>query len=93
MRGRKVGEDKPGSFNQLWTAEEQTRLEYLLQVYPSEKKEVRRWEKIAEALGNRTPKQVCCLVALYFVEVANGFVPFACVGVRLPVEFRSTLSN
>ena len=64
VRGRKLEDDKPGSFNQLWTAEEQTKLEYLLQVYPSEKREVRRWEKIAKALGNRTPKQVCVYASL-----------------------------
>lgn len=81
VRGRKVGEDKPGSFNQLWTAEEQTRLEYLLQVYPSEKKEVRRWEKIAEALGNRTPKQVASRVQKYFIKLAKAGLP---VPGRLP---------
>ena len=34
------------------------KLEKLLQIYPPEDVEARRWEKIARALGNRTPKQV-----------------------------------
>ena len=42
----------------MWSVEEQAKLEYLLKVFPSEQKEIRRWEKIAKALGNRTAKQV-----------------------------------
>ena len=59
----------------MWTEEEQVRLdlilclsfdcrvgkgrlEELLQLYPPEEVEAKRWQKIANALGNRTPKQV-----------------------------------
>eukprot|EP00794_Sanderia_malayensis_P015671 gene15671-17251_t len=58
VRGRQVDDANPLSFNRLWTTEEQERLEKLLQVYPPEDVEARRWEKIAKALGNRTPKQL-----------------------------------
>ena len=57
IRGRKADETKPESFNRLWTVEEQAKLEYLLEVYPPEEKEIRRWERIAKALTNRTSKQ------------------------------------
>ena len=40
----------------------QAKLEKLLQIYPQEEVESKRWEKIAAALGNRTLKQV-----LFFV--------------------------
>jgi len=36
----------------------QAKLEHLLEVYPPEDIESRRFEKIAAALGNRTVKQV-----------------------------------
>ena len=36
----------------------QAKLEKLLQIYPQEEVESKRWEKIAAALGNRTLKQV-----------------------------------
>ena len=39
----------------------QAKLEKLLQIYPQEEVESKRWEKIAAALGNRTYKQVCSL--------------------------------
>ena len=51
MRGRVFDESKPETFNQLWTIEEQRRLEELLIEYPPEEIEMRRWTKIANALG------------------------------------------
>ena len=36
----------------------QERLEELLRIYPPEDVEAKRWQKIANALGNRTAKQV-----------------------------------
>ena len=36
----------------------QTELERLLQVFPAEEVESKRWQKIANSLGNRTAKQV-----------------------------------
>lgn len=52
MRGRVFDESKPETFNQLWTIEEQRRLEELLIEYPPEEIEMRRWTKIANALGS-----------------------------------------
>lgn len=51
VRGRAFDESKPETFNQLWTTEEQRRLEQLLIEYPPEEIEMRRWTKIANALG------------------------------------------
>lgn len=51
VRGRAFDESKPETFNQLWTVEEQRRLEELLIEYPPEEIEMRRWTKIANALG------------------------------------------
>lgn len=51
VRGRAFDESKPETFNQLWTVEEQRRLEELLIEYPPEEVEMRRWTKIANALG------------------------------------------
>lgn len=69
VRGRVYDESKPETFNQLWTTEEQFRLEELLLEYPPERIEYNRWRKIAEALGNRTPKQVCSRVQKYFKKL------------------------
>ena len=41
------------------------KLEQLLELYPPEEIESRRWEKIASALGNRTVKQVRTLCIGY----------------------------
>ncbi|XP_020898021.1 ZZ-type zinc finger-containing protein 3, partial [Exaiptasia diaphana] len=66
---------KMPTFNQQWTIAEQTRLEKLLQVYPQEDIEAKRWEKIAKALGNRTPKQVASRVQKYFIKLAKAGLP------------------
>ena len=58
VRGRVKRDGRPTTFNQLWTAEEQRRLEQLLLEYPPEEVEARRWDKIARALSNRTAQQV-----------------------------------
>lgn len=75
IRGRVFNENKPATFNQLWTAEEQKRLEDLLITYPPEEVESRRWEKIANALGNRTPTQVASRVQKYFIKLAKAGLP------------------
>lgn len=75
IRGRVFNENKPATFNQLWTAEEQKRLEDLLIKYPPEEVESRRWEKIANALGNRTPTQVASRVQKYFIKLAKAGLP------------------
>lgn len=49
--------EKKKVFNRLWTPEEQRKLERLLEEYPEEIIASHRWEKIARALGNRSPKQ------------------------------------
>ncbi|XP_078606322.1 ZZ-type zinc finger-containing protein 3-like isoform X1 [Branchiostoma floridae x Branchiostoma japonicum] len=75
VRGRLRGPSKPATFNQLWTTEEQRKLEYLLEVFPPEEIEARRWQKIAEALGNRTSKQVASRVQKYFIKLAKAGLP------------------
>ncbi|XP_014291707.1 ZZ-type zinc finger-containing protein 3 [Halyomorpha halys] len=72
VRGRVYNENKPRTFNQLWTVEEQLRLEQLLVEYPPEPIESRRFEKIAKALGNRTPQQVCSRVQKYYKKLAKA---------------------
>ncbi|XP_067001990.1 ZZ-type zinc finger-containing protein 3 isoform X1 [Anabrus simplex] len=75
VRGRMFDESKPETFNQSWTTEEQRRLEELLVLYPSEEVEANRWKKIAAALGNRTPKQVCSRVQKYFLKLQKAGMP------------------
>ncbi|XP_014253055.1 ZZ-type zinc finger-containing protein 3 [Cimex lectularius] len=72
VRGRVYNEKKPETFNQLWTVEEQLRLEQLLIEFPPERVENRRWKKIAQALGNRTTKQVCSRVQKYFQKLQKA---------------------
>ncbi|XP_029474747.1 ZZ-type zinc finger-containing protein 3 isoform X2 [Rhinatrema bivittatum] len=75
IRGRLCDETKPGSFNQLWTVEEQRKLEQLLLKYPPEEVESRRWQKIADELGNRTAKQVASRVQKYFIKLTKAGIP------------------
>lgn len=75
IRGRVFSESKPATFNQLWTVEEQKQLEELLLKFPPEEVESRRWEKIANALGNRTPTQVASRVQKYFIKLAKAGLP------------------
>lgn len=72
---------KPETFNQLWTYEEQRRLEELLIEHPPEVVEMRRFEKIAKALGNRTVQQVASRVQKYFQKLHSAGMP---VPGRLP---------
>ncbi|KAH8411919.1 hypothetical protein KR222_002456 [Zaprionus bogoriensis] len=65
----------------LWTNEEQRRLEQLLIEYPPEEIEMRRFAKIAKALGNRTPQQVFSRVQKYFQKLHDAGMP---VPGRLP---------
>ncbi|XP_046845354.1 ZZ-type zinc finger-containing protein 3-like isoform X2 [Xenia sp. Carnegie-2017] len=75
VRGKLATSDKPLTFNQPWTVEEQRKLERLLQLYPQEPIESKRWLKIAKALGNRTPKQVASRVQKYFIKLAKSGLP------------------
>ncbi|XP_053326041.1 ZZ-type zinc finger-containing protein 3 [Spea bombifrons] len=75
VRGRQPTEHKPGTFNQLWTVEEQKKLEQLLLKFPPEEVESRRWQKIADELGNRTAKQVASRVQKYFIKLTKAGIP------------------
>ncbi|XP_036337181.1 ZZ-type zinc finger-containing protein 3-like [Rhagoletis pomonella] len=75
VRGRIVDESKSETFNQLWSCEEQRRLEELLIEYPAEAIESRRYAKIAKALGNRTPQQVSSRVQKYFKKLHDAGLP------------------
>ncbi|CAG5125359.1 unnamed protein product [Candidula unifasciata] len=75
VRGRARDNSKPSTFNQLWTDEEQQRLESLLIQFPPEEVESKRWAKIAAALGNRTPVQVASRVQKYFLKLAREGLP------------------
>ncbi|XP_068629059.1 ZZ-type zinc finger-containing protein 3 [Battus philenor] len=75
VRGRKFTDNKPETFNQLWSCEEQKRLEELLEIYPEEPIEARRYKKIAEALGTRTPIQVMSRIQKYFAKLAKVGLP------------------
>lgn len=75
VRGREFNQKKPETFNQLWTPEEQKRLEELLTIYPPEQVEMERFRKIARALGNRTPLQVQSRVQKYFIKLQKAGLP------------------
>ncbi|XP_078416846.1 ZZ-type zinc finger-containing protein 3 isoform X3 [Cetorhinus maximus] len=75
IRGRICDDSKSETFNQLWSVEEQKRLEELLLKYPPEEVETRRWQKIADKLGNRTAKQVASRVQKYFIKLAKAGIP------------------
>lgn len=77
VRGRVKSESKPETFNQLWTSEEQRRLEQLLVEFPPERVEARRYRKIADKLGTKTLTQVnnyALNLALAFFIIS--FYPF-----------------
>ncbi|XP_075163493.1 ada2a-containing complex component 1 [Haematobia irritans] len=75
VRGRVMDESKPETYNQLWSIEEQKRLEELLIEYPEERVEMHRFTKIAKALGNRTPQQVSSRVQKYFQKLYSAGMP------------------
>lgn len=75
VRGRKFTDNKPETFNQLWSCEEQKRLEELLEIYPEEPIEARRYKKIAKALGTRTTLQVMSRIQKYFAKLAKAGLP------------------
>ncbi|XP_048844610.1 ZZ-type zinc finger-containing protein 3 isoform X2 [Brienomyrus brachyistius] len=75
IRGRNCDQNKSDTFNQLWTIEEQKKLEQLLLKFPPEEVESRRWQKIADELGNRTAKQVASRVQKYFIKLTKAGIP------------------
>ncbi|KMY88663.1 ZZ-type zinc finger-containing protein 3 [Drosophila simulans] len=78
------------NFNRLWTNQEQSRLEQLLIQYPPEEVEMRRFGKIAKALGNRTAQQVYSRVQKYFQKLHDAGMP---VPGRIPKHRRPGLSK
>ncbi|KAH8334159.1 hypothetical protein KR059_007020 [Drosophila kikkawai] len=78
------------NFNRLWTNEEQQRLEHLLIQYPPEEVEMRRFAKIAKALGNRTPQQVFSRIQKYFQKLHDAGMP---VPGRIPKHRKAGLSK
>ncbi|XP_034947170.1 ZZ-type zinc finger-containing protein 3 [Chelonus insularis] len=88
VRGRAFDESKPETFNQLWTNEEQRRLEQLLIEYPPENVEMKRWTKIANALGNRTPKQVSSRVQKYFIKLLRAGLPIPGRGPKFKLDIK-----
>ncbi|XP_050447352.1 ZZ-type zinc finger-containing protein 3 [Cataglyphis hispanica] len=93
VRGRVFDESKPETFNQLWTIEEQRRLEELLIEYPPEEIEMRRWTKIANALGNRTPKQVSSRVQKYFIKLLRAGLPIPGRGPKIKLDVKKGLTH
>jgi len=71
----KNDDSRHATFNKKWTIEEQEKLEKLLVMFPPEEVEARRWEKIAKALGNRTPLQVSSRIQKYFLKLAKAKLP------------------
>ena len=61
VRGRLKTDTKSDTFNQLWTSEEQRRLEQLLLEFPPERVESRRFKKIADKLATKSLSQVVFL--------------------------------
>ncbi|OXU32281.1 hypothetical protein TSAR_007057 [Trichomalopsis sarcophagae] len=93
IRGRAFDGSKPETFNKLWTTDEQRRLEELLIEYPPEEVEMRRWTKIANALGNRTPKQVSSRVQKYFLKLTKAGLPIPGRGPKVKSELRKSTSR
>ncbi|KAK7944880.1 hypothetical protein WMY93_000608 [Mugilogobius chulae] len=75
IKGRICQAKKPDTFNQLWTVDEQKKLEQLLMKFPPEEVESKRWQKIADELGNRTAKQVASRVQKYFIKLTKAGIP------------------
>lgn len=90
VRGRMFDQSKPETFNQLWTCDEQKRLEELLVEYPPEVVEMRRFAKIARALGNRTTKQVASRLQKFFKKLHSAGLP---VPGRIPKSNRQNMSK
>ncbi|PRP89257.1 ZZ-type zinc finger-containing protein 3 [Planoprotostelium fungivorum] len=67
--------EKPKTFNQPWSAEEQKQLEDLLVKYPDEPVSSNRWKKIASHLPDRTPRQVASRTQKYFIKLAKMNLP------------------
>ena len=63
------------TYNQAWSVEEQQLLERLLDKYPPERFEARRFAKIAADMPGRTTQQVTSRVQKYFIKLAKAGLP------------------
>ncbi|KAL6072808.1 Myblike DNA-binding domain containing protein, variant 4 [Balamuthia mandrillaris] len=68
-------DSQPSTYKKAWSQEEIKRLQQLLIEYPEEQIASHRWEKIARALGNRTPRQVASKCQKYFLKLAMAGLP------------------
>ncbi|XP_074101731.1 ZZ-type zinc finger-containing protein 3-like [Cotesia typhae] len=93
VRGRPFDESKPETFNLPWTPAEQCKLEQLLVKYPNEEVSMRRWKKIANELGNRTPKQVMTRVQKYFLKLKAYNMPIPGQAPKLNPSTKKSMSR
>jgi len=63
------------TYNQAWSSDEQRLLERLLDKYPPERFEARRYAKIAAEMPGRTTQQVTSRVQKYFIKLAKAGLP------------------
>ncbi|XP_022909965.2 ZZ-type zinc finger-containing protein 3 [Onthophagus taurus] len=76
VKAEDLNHQKPtNTHSKPWTVEEQKRLEELLITYPPEDIELRRYKKIAAALGTRTVQQVCSRIQKYFLKLKKAGLP------------------
>ncbi|KAL6046137.1 Myblike DNA-binding domain containing protein [Balamuthia mandrillaris] len=68
-------DSQPSTYKKAWSQGEIKRLQQLLIEYPEEQIASHRWEKIARALGNRTPRQVASKCQKYFLKLAMAGLP------------------
>ena len=68
---RQRGPNKQETQSQFWSEEEHQRFLKLLEIYPDEPVASHRWQKIADALGNRTARQVASHAQKYFIRLAK----------------------
>ncbi|XP_050498565.1 ZZ-type zinc finger-containing protein 3 [Diabrotica virgifera virgifera] len=72
---KKVTDKSKSEGNNAWTSEEQKKLEELLQKYPPEAIENRRFKKIAKELGTRSLAQVASRIQKYFLKLYQAGLP------------------
>ena len=70
--GRQAISDRTKSIDRPWSSKEQSQLDDLLEKFPPEATESRRWKKIASALGNRTPRQVASRIQKHCGKLRRG---------------------
>ncbi|KAI8911935.1 hypothetical protein DFJ77DRAFT_83054 [Powellomyces hirtus] len=70
-----LADERSHTFNQPWSQEEHERLMELMEIYPAEVVAARRMEKIASALGSRSPKQVATRVQKVMERMKSSRVP------------------